>query len=144
MNKILFPSILVATVMIAGIFAMLPIQEASTVHTTIQNTQMNQTDSEYSTDINADPIVCTADGSDFIIHASIEAVADLSTVTLTDGTNTVTVTLQANNIVDELARIAFTFLGTASQTITITGAVGASDGHVGIIAEAGATNVDCD
>ena len=35
MNKFLIPSILTATVLVAGIFAMLPVQDASTVHTTI-------------------------------------------------------------------------------------------------------------
>jgi len=35
MNKLTIPAILVATVMVAGIFAFMPVQEASTVHTTI-------------------------------------------------------------------------------------------------------------
>jgi len=38
MNKLTIPAILVATVMVAGIFAFMPIEKASTVHTTIQNT----------------------------------------------------------------------------------------------------------
>ena len=39
MNKIAIPSLLVATIMITGAFAFMPVQEASTVHTTVQNTQ---------------------------------------------------------------------------------------------------------
>ena len=35
MNKLMIPTILVATVMVAGIFAFMPVQQASTVHTTI-------------------------------------------------------------------------------------------------------------
>ena len=35
MNKLTIPTILVATVMVAGIFAFMPVQQASTVHTTI-------------------------------------------------------------------------------------------------------------
>jgi len=35
MNKLTIPTILAATVMIAGIFAFMPIEQASTVHTTI-------------------------------------------------------------------------------------------------------------
>jgi len=35
MNKLTIPSILVATVMVAGIFAFMPVEQASTVHTTI-------------------------------------------------------------------------------------------------------------
>jgi len=40
MNKLTIPAILVATVMVAGIFAFMPVQQASTVHTTIQGTQL--------------------------------------------------------------------------------------------------------
>jgi len=35
MNKITIPAILVATVMVAGAFAFMPVEQASTVHTTI-------------------------------------------------------------------------------------------------------------
>ena len=35
MNKLTIPAILVATVMVAGIFAFMPVEKASTVHTTI-------------------------------------------------------------------------------------------------------------
>ena len=38
--KFLIPAILVATVLVAGIFALMPIEQASTVHTTIQGSQM--------------------------------------------------------------------------------------------------------
>ena len=40
MKKYTIPSVLVAIVLIAGIFAFMPINEASTVHTTIQNSQL--------------------------------------------------------------------------------------------------------
>jgi len=36
MNSITIPSLLAATILVAGIFAFMPIEEASTVHTTIQ------------------------------------------------------------------------------------------------------------
>ena len=35
MNKIAIPALLVATVMVAGMFAFAPVEQASTVHTTI-------------------------------------------------------------------------------------------------------------
>ena len=41
MNKFAIPAILVATVMVAGAFAFMPVEEASTVHTTVQGTQLN-------------------------------------------------------------------------------------------------------
>ena len=37
MNKLTIPAILVATVMVAGAFAFMPVQQATTVHTTITN-----------------------------------------------------------------------------------------------------------
>jgi len=42
MNKAILPSILAATILIAGLFAFAPIEKASTVHTTIQDNQLNQ------------------------------------------------------------------------------------------------------
>ena len=38
MNKLTIPAILVATVMVAGAFAFMPVEQASTVHTTIAGT----------------------------------------------------------------------------------------------------------
>jgi len=43
MNKLTIPVILAATVMVAGIFAFMPVEQASTVHETIQNTQATVT-----------------------------------------------------------------------------------------------------
>jgi len=40
MNKLTIPAILVATVMVAGIFAFMPVEQASTVHDTIQATSL--------------------------------------------------------------------------------------------------------
>jgi len=39
MNKLTIPAILVATVMVAGVFAFMPVEQASTVHTTIGTQQ---------------------------------------------------------------------------------------------------------
>ena len=39
MNKLAIPSLLLGVIMVAGAFAFMPVQEASTVHTTIQGTQ---------------------------------------------------------------------------------------------------------
>ena len=41
-SKIMIPSLLLGVVMIAGAFAFMPVQEASTVHTTIQTNTDNQ------------------------------------------------------------------------------------------------------
>lgn len=43
MNKIIIPSILTATILIAGMFALMPVDKASTVHTTIISNRLVQT-----------------------------------------------------------------------------------------------------
>ena len=45
MNKLAIPSILAATVLIAGIFAFMPVEKASTVHTGI-NERINAVDTD--------------------------------------------------------------------------------------------------
>jgi len=47
MSKLMIPAILVATIMVAGIFAFMPVQQASTVHDTIQ-TNVDQLSFEIS------------------------------------------------------------------------------------------------
>ena len=42
MYKFTIPAILVVTVLVAGIFAFMPVEKASTVHTTITSAQFNQ------------------------------------------------------------------------------------------------------
>ena len=49
MNKIAIPALLVATVMVAGAFAFVPVEQASTVHTT----SIGQLQAVTATDANA-------------------------------------------------------------------------------------------
>ena len=58
MNKITIPALLLGVVMVAGIFAFMPIQEASTVHTTVL---------AGSTDISHTQATSTGAGNDFTI-----------------------------------------------------------------------------
>ena len=44
MNKLVIPTILVSITLVAGIFAFIPVEKASTVHTTIQGTQLTSFD----------------------------------------------------------------------------------------------------
>ena len=60
MNKLLIPALLVATVMVAGAFAFMPVQQASTVHTTIGILQ-SITQSQAEMDA-GDEITLTCDG----------------------------------------------------------------------------------
>lgn len=66
MNNLLIPSILAATILVAGMFAFMPIEKATTVHTTIQNTVQNTatlTDADWDAADAADDekrLTCTA------------------------------------------------------------------------------------
>ena len=72
MNKIVIPVILAVTISIAGIFAFMPIDKASTVHTTlasstdvttITNAQFNNVDSTFDTDLSSNATASCSTGS---------------------------------------------------------------------------------
>jgi len=67
MNKFLIPSILTATVLIAGIFAFMPIDKASTVHTTIIASALT---------IKAVTATCNTDGN--VNDGELEDVCDVT------------------------------------------------------------------
>ena len=81
MNKLTIPTILMATVMIAGIFAFMPVDNASAVHTTIQGTQFTNVDI-FSATSAAAGIDCDSD-QDFIVKGFVgDATIDGETVTI--------------------------------------------------------------
>ena len=91
MNKITIPAILVATVMVAGAFAFMPVEQATTVHTTIQATTVPKvfTDNEGAgaDDFDVGDIFtldCTAD-------YSVVGIAAFATGTIADEDLTVTI-----------------------------------------------------
>jgi len=53
MHKLTIPTILIATVLIAGVFALMPIEKATTVHTTIQGSQLTLFKTLFVTDTSA-------------------------------------------------------------------------------------------
>jgi len=78
MNKFTIPAILVVTVFVAGIFAFMPVEEASTVHTTlgsstqstnILNAQLNNAKSTFQTDLSANATAnCGTSGGGFLVY----------------------------------------------------------------------------
>ena len=96
MNKFAITTILVATVLVAGIFAFMPVEQASTVHTTIQDSQVIVTKiSSASTAFSAadsatDSKVFTLNPTEaFVLHAIIVTTADNDATS--DGTDKVDV-----------------------------------------------------
>lgn len=78
MFKLAIPTILIATVLVAGIFALMPIDKASTVHTTIQGSQLNEAGAVstdmFSNGLNVNTITITSTG-DFIVFCQTVTVA---------------------------------------------------------------------
>ena len=68
MMKIALPVLLAGIVMIAGIFAFMPVDKATTVHTTIQGSQLNDIDSTFQTDLSANATASCAGGGDFLVY----------------------------------------------------------------------------
>ena len=87
MNKFTIPTILIATVLVAGIFALMPIDKASTTHTTMQGSQLNEAGAVdidmFSDNLNSDFITITSTG-DFIVFCQITDVGEGGTLTIAD------------------------------------------------------------
>jgi len=81
MNKAVIPTLLIATVMIAGIFAFSPIEEASTVHTTIATNVDDQNRAMTWT-------IESAAGTDNTIIPATEIITGTATLSTIDGAGT--------------------------------------------------------
>ena len=84
MNKLAIPAILVATVMVAGIFAFMPVQQASTVHTTIQDTTANLLE---LTATGVTPATGATDTATWTINEPFRVVNIIATNEVDDGDN---------------------------------------------------------
>jgi len=110
MNKLMIPAILVATVMVAGMFAFIPVEQASTVHTTgtTQGTSSVTTTGAFAT---AGDLVftCGADSAcviqEIYLNSDGTAASVLSTLTLNNGG---TGFLQLATTVDDIVAVAAT------------------------------------
>jgi len=150
MNKLTIPTILAATVMIAGMFAFMPVEQASTVHTTI-------TLAGFAADalgvgdiatgaINADALAtdavleiqtmkvdttsfaagvdssCVSDAP-FLVHYTIWALNDAQTAVIA-GTSGAALTYTAT-VATTIPSITGTVGGAAAETVTFTVGTGA-------------------
>ena len=149
MDKITIPIILAVTVLAAGIFALMPVEQATAVHTTIQGTQMTQAILKSSAALAADdPFTCDSD-ADFIVFVSTGGTsADGKFVAVSDGAQTVTIfgDIFAAGQTGGPGFGGNAFSGAisadAAVTITITGD-GTDDLILSLITTSGAT-ADCD
>ena len=68
MMKIALPVLLAGIIMIAGIFAFIPIDKATTVHTTIQGTQLNNVASNFNLDLKTNSTATCSGSADFLVY----------------------------------------------------------------------------
>jgi len=94
MNKFAIPAILAVTVMVAGMFAFMPVEQASTVHTGatgVQGTQISEVADQVATvcsaNLNSNTLIATSN-RDFMVMYQITAAAGIAAPTITDATNT--------------------------------------------------------
>lgn len=138
MFKLAIPTILIATILVAGILALMPIDKASTVHTVIQGTQINEVADQVatvcSTNLFTDPLVATSN-RDFLVMYQITAAAAIASPTMTDGTNTLVLAMgNGESTMGMLAYPADTVVTFSDPDIT-----NPADGCATVITEAGGT-----
>ena len=80
MDKLILPTILVATVLVAGFAALVPIDDTQAVHTTIQNSQLNAIDvtvtADFSTEVDGQ---CA---NNFLLYFVVNSDSDNDTMTI--------------------------------------------------------------
>jgi len=142
MNKLVIPSLLLGVVMIAGAFAFMPVQEASTVHlsgtttTTLADDgltaaklkedasneiQTKQIEVLFDADMTASNVDCTSDSA-FLVHYVISEIADGETVTINNDGNAIIVTADISATGTGTDHISGTLGGAADTTIMFDGA----------------------
>ena len=142
MKKFVIPIILTATILIAGIFALMPVERVSTVHTTILGDHLTLMISTASTNIFGEgDIVCTSTAA-FLVHYNVAGLADGQTVTLTLGAVTVTYTLSIDVVGTGFIGfdgLAGTLAGSPDETFTIASSGGSANAIVSLQTKSGAT-----
>ena len=148
MTKILIP-IITLTVLAAGIFALMPVEQATAVHTTIQGTQMTQAIIASSATIGVADIVCDSDAAFvvFVIVGNAETDGDTLTIVESAAPNTILMTGAAFNTAEAGAGgfglgYSTTIAAPGTTTITVGGSAGTDDALVSLITTSGAT-ADC-
>ena len=142
MIKIALPILLAGVVMIAGIFAFIPIDEATTVHTTLQsssaattqtttitdnisNTQLNNVNSTYDDDLSSNATAtCTA--GTFLVYwtfsnSTIAAVHTTTSLNIDDGVGNDQPDIAVTLLLGNQTSVSGVTAGTANEVITFSG-----------------------
>ena len=158
MNKLTIPSILAATVLIAGIFAFMPVEKASTVHsslgmkidgvqTTVDNIETTVTEKASAlrilehTDGDQDAgdkytVDCTTD------YVVIGIIANMTGTIGAGNVNTLAVTVGGADIIDNEGPLTAEFGGKGVRTLTTANIVALADEDIVITAGEEVTDDD--
>ena len=147
MTNLILPSILVATVLLAGAFALMPVDEAKAVHTTIQGTQMTFTDVISGSSFVGDAATTCDSDADFTVFILVGGPAAANVLeTVTVLFNTVTTVHTGTGFDSTTAGspgfggdgLSLTIYAEADDSVVVTGSA-AVDYHVSMITTSGAT-----
>jgi len=112
MNKLIIPAILVATVMVAGIFAFMPVEQATTVHTTIL---AQQSERDVAVHIGTDIGVGTIDLIDVTVDKDFTVEIGQF---LVDSTSTGGTVIVEQIIIEDGAGVDFETINISDVTVT--------------------------
>ena len=143
MMKIALPVLLVGVVMIAGIFAFMPIDKATTVHTTIQGTQLNNVAYELQTDIGLNVTATCSGTTDFLVYYTYTNTSAFIGSLVSDSNGVTQIRIQ--NSTDTNAENPITFVGLqlGNQT-TVTGVFGGTNSQTIQFSGNGSSTSDSD
>ena len=127
MNTNYILTVFVATAFIAGALAVAPVDEASAVHTTIQNSQMKEAGTISAEQFNTDLITSDhtiTSTADFVVSCLVSAQDGTDTITITDATAT-------SGAMDILDADSFAFIRAvdANDTLTLSSAAQDDDSY---------------
>ena len=137
MNKFTIPAILVVTVLVAGVFAFMPVEKASTVHTTlgsatqstdIKNAQLNNVKTTFQTNMqNNASANCGTGGGGFLVFwtftngSAFETFGDIRLNRALGIQNTTTGSSDIAIVLQNQTSISGVHGGLSGETIVFTG-----------------------
>jgi len=137
MTKYTIPTIIIAAALVAGMFAFMPVEKATAVHTTISGTQMTQSSSLFEGTLTG-VIDCTSDAA-FIVHYTIAEVPTANDVTIVAAGTDIVLTFVVNAAGEGVDGVSGTLAGEADEIITFDSSSATSDGFIGLVTTSGAT-----
>ena len=126
MNKLILPTILMVVIVSAGIFVFVDIEKVSSVHTSIQGSQLNEAGArsanQFSNDLAANSITVTST-RDFVVYCTVsENGVGNGSYRITDGTDIETFSVLGDT------SASFAWAANAGETVTLDSPVQAYDG----------------